>query len=330
MIKELLHSAAWRIEAFVDRLRGQRDPRRIIEPYIGYAEPDALVVRGRVLASLRRNSAAPLQSKWLNFRQMMSLFLTDEVAGVQVEAMGVKGMTDEEGYFTLRIPRSHASGWQDVIVTLSDQQVEADCSVLVPQANARFGVISDIDDTMLHTGAYALWRNLWTSLTGNALTRRVFPDAVHFMNALGEAGRNPVYYVSSSPWNLHHFLTLVFARAGLLRGPMFLRDLGLSPSQFVTGTHGDHKGGAIDLLMQANPELDFVLVGDTGQHDAFVYRDAVRRHPGRVIAIVLREPGPGPDSESCAAMEEIRSAGINVYNAPDFEAIAPQILQQIA
>ncbi|WP_443070171.1 phosphatase domain-containing protein [Sulfitobacter sp.] len=60
-----------------------------------------------------------------------------------------------------------------------------------------------------------------------------------------------------------------------------------------------------------------MLVGDTGQHDAFVYRDAVRRHPGRVVAVVLREPGHGPDSESCAAMEEIRSSGVNVYNARD-------------
>ncbi|MEH6644312.1 phosphatase domain-containing protein [Sulfitobacter sp.] len=193
MIKEIFHGAAWRVEALLDRLRGQREPRRIIEPYIGYAEPDALVVRGRVLASLRRNSAAPLQSKWLNFRQMLSLFMTDEVAGVNVEVMGVKGVTDEEGYFTLRIPRNHGSGWPEVAVTLSDQQVEADCPVLVPQVDARFGVISDIDDTMLHTGAYALWRNLRTSLTGNALTRRVFPDAVHFMSALGEAGRNPIY-----------------------------------------------------------------------------------------------------------------------------------------
>lgn len=327
MIKELLHGAAWRTEAIIDRLRGQRDPRRIIEPYIGYAEPDALVVRGRVLASLRRNSAAPRQSKWLNFRQMLSLFLTDEVAGVRVEAMGVAGVTDEEGYFTLRLPRGDVSGWQEVAVSLSDQRVEANCPVLVPRSDAKFGVISDIDDTMLHTGAYALWRNLWNSLTGNALTRRVFPDAVHFISALAEAGRNPVYYVSSSPWNLHHFLTLVFERADLLRGPMFLRDLGLSPSQFVTGTHGDHKGGAIDTLMQANPDLKFVLVGDTGQHDAFVYRDAVLRHPERVIAVVLREPGPGADNASCAAMAEIRRAGVRVFHTTDFDAIAPKITE---
>lgn len=328
MIKKLVHAVAWRTEYVIDRLKRQRDRRQIIEPYVGYATPTHLVVRGRVLAALRRSKPLPTQSLWVNFRQMVSLFLTDEVGGVTVRAAGAEAVSDEEGYFTLLLPRGAEEGWIDIDVEIAGRDGATRCPVLIARNDAAFGVISDIDDTVLQTGAYSILRNLWTSLTGNALTRRVFPDAVMFIERLSQSGRNPVYYVSSSPWNLHQFLQAIFARAGLPKAPKFLRDLGLSKTQFVTGTHGDHKGGSIDVLLAANPSLGYILVGDTGQHDAFVYRDAIERHPGRIKAVVLREPGPGPDQGSKAAMQVIRETGTPLLHAPTFDGFAESLLDQ--
>ena len=145
------------------------------------------------------------------------------------------------------------------------------------------------------------------------------------MTALAEGDRNPVFYVSSSPWNLHDFLDTIFARAGLPMGPMFLRDLGISETQFISGTHGDHKGAAIDAILNANPGLSFVLIGDTGQHDAEVYRDAARRRPGRIRAVALRQPGKRPDRASRAAMAEIEADGIPLFAAPTFAGAAERI-----
>ncbi len=322
MLKKIIHTTVWRIETFIDRLRRQRDKRRIVEPYTGYATPEHLVVRGRVLTALRRTAPKPSQSYWANFKQMVALFLTDEVANVEVSAEGIRAVTDEEGYFTLLLPRKGRSGWTYIEVLLGDAEATAICPVLVASPAAAFAVVSDIDDTMLQTGAYSLVKNLWTSLTGNVFTRRIFPDAVSFINDLSSDGRNPIYYVSSSPWNLHHFLERIFDNAGLVKGPKFLRDLGLSKTQFVTGTHGDHKGSSIDILLAANPDLRFVLVGDTGQHDALVYHDAILRHPERIAAVVLREPGPGPTAESRAAMQAIRKTGTTLLHAPDFKGFA--------
>jgi phosphatidate phosphatase APP1 len=193
----------------------------------------------------------------------------------------------------------------------------------VPKADAAFGVISDIDDTMMETGAYSLWRNIWTSLTGNALTRTVFEDAKQLMSLLQDNGRNPIFFVSSSPWNLHGFLDEIFARAGLPKAPKFLRDYGISDTQFITGTHGDHKGGAIDQIMAANPDLPFTLIGDTGQHDAHVYRDAIERHPGRVQRVILRAPGAGADADDLGYVSQIKDLGVPVLIGPDYtEAIA--------
>ena len=117
--------------------------------------------------------------------------------------------------------------------------------VLVPRPDARFGVISDIDDTVMHTGAWSLTRNLWTTLTGDEDSRIVFADAVALLAQLAEGGRNPVYWVSSSPWNLYGFLTSVLFRAGLPEGPLFLRDWGIGPGRFPAGSHGTHKARSI-------------------------------------------------------------------------------------
>lgn len=306
--------------------RGNLPP--LLDPYRGYAVPGGMVLRARVLTALRRTAPDPEDSRWRNLRQMASLFLTDEVAGVTVRAVesGITARSDVEGYATFEVPADLPAGWHDVeveVVGVEDSRTA--CPVLIPDADARLGVISDIDDTVMETGAYSLVRNLWTTFTGSTLTRRVYPDSVVLMDHLSARGRNPVFYVSSSPWNLHAFLDKVFARSGLMPGPMFLRDLGLTKRPNEKRGHGGHKGAAIDRIMEANPGLSFVLVGDTGQHDANIYLDACHRHGGRVKAVVLREPGRGPDDRSRAAMSAIGRMGVVVAHGPDFGDVPAQL-----
>ncbi len=290
----------------------------VLDAYRGYATPDALIVRGRVLTALRRTKPEPEASKLTNLLQMGGLFLTSEVSGVPVHSpeTGHTTKSDAEGYIRLLIRReAHAPGWNEVHLQIPGRPAtRRGFPVLVPPAEARRGVISDVDDTMMRTGAYSLARNLWTTFTGSALTREIFPDAVALMTRLHD-GMNPVFYVSSSPWNLHHFLDAVFARAGLVPGPMFLRDLGLSGNR----GHKDHKGAAIDEILAANPDLSFVLIGDTGQKDAFVYRDAIARHPGRIEHVILREPVVGAPQPSLDAISEIEATGVSVHHARDFK-----------
>ncbi len=320
-LKTRLARALHPIERAVDRIKYRAAKNPVIEPYLGYATADRLVLRGRVLSAVHRDSARHDQSRWINLKQMLLLFATDEVTGITVTAGGVDGVTDEEGYFTLLLPRPDVAGWHSVEAHLPDHpKTQVTLQALVPDPGAAFGVISDIDDTVLETGAFSLARNLWTSLTGNALTRHVFPDAVALIDRLHD-GRNPVYYVSSSPWNLFRFLIAIFDRHRLLRGPMFLRDLGLSETQFITGTHGGHKGSSIDAILGANPKLSFVLIGDTGQEDAHVYLDAHRRHPGRIRTVILREPGPGPDHASKTAIAQMSAENLRVMTGPDFSKV---------
>lgn len=287
-----------------------------IDPYFGHATPTEIILRGRVLTRRAIEAVEELEedpSLWTNFKSMIALFNTREMSDVRITCETAETLSDEEGYFELSLPRAaDKAGWITHEISFGDAKDGAQLSALLPASDAEFGIISDIDDTLIKTDAWSLRRNLWNSLTGNAQSRHVFPDAVQLISQL-HAGINPVYYVSSSPWNLHGFLSEIFERAGLVRGPKFLRDLGISETQFITGTHGQHKGEAINQILAANPSLSFILLGDTGQHDPHVYHDAILRHPGRIQKIILRAPKPNYSKSKQDWIDKIIEIGVPIF-----------------
>ncbi|MCK0168904.1 DUF2183 domain-containing protein [Jannaschia sp. S6380] len=324
MFRTLALRIARAVEPLLERIGARRDADPVLEAYCGYATPGGLILRGRVLTHLRQAEPDPRQSKWVNLRQMLSLFVTDEVAGVAVAGGGARTVSDAEGYVTLEVPvdaADFAAGtpWAGVPVRIEDDPAtELAFPVRLATDRADWIVISDVDDTMIETGAHSLARNLWTTFTGSALTRQVHADARALMQRLVDGDRNPVFYVSSSPWNLHRFLEGLFARHDIPRGPMFLRDLGVTDEGVGQG-HGTHKGAAIDVILAANPGLDAWLLGDSGQKDAQVYRDAVRRHPGRIRGVALREPAPGTGADDAAAIAAIQAEGVPCHHGPSFD-----------
>ncbi|MEJ8570849.1 phosphatase domain-containing protein [Microbaculum marinum] len=318
VLKRILHRGAVLAESAWDRRPFRRETSSpYIDPFIGYSAPDHIVARGRVLDGKPvAENVAPDSSLWSNFRNMIKRFITHEVPGVEIRIGNVRDVADEEGYFHIDLPRP-ADGAVSVEASLTGYDCKVLLPIIVTDPAARFGIISDIDDTLIRTDAWSLWRNLFNTLTGNVASRQVFPDAKTLLERL-HAGVNPVFYVSSSPWNLHAFLVRVFERNGLVPGPLFLRDLGISRTKFIKGSHGEHKGKMIDKILAANPDLSFVLIGDTGQHDPEVYHAAIERHPGRFTEAWFRIPREGLAPRYREWIERIRDAGIATHATTDF------------
>lgn len=325
-VKFALARVAHTFERGLDKIR--RGPARdnpIIDCYGGYTAPDHVVLRGRVLAKSRAISAEGPQSKWRNFKDFLNLFATDELRDVSILApdYNLTTITDEEGFFTLRIP--DAGDVPAIVHIQAEEADEVHATPVFSARNATLGVISDIDDTLLRTGAYSLVRNLWTSATGNVHEREIFDDAVALLKDLKGNGA-ACFYVSSSPWNLYDYLQSVFVRTGVPLGPYFLRDLGISQTQFITGTHGDHKTDAIETILAANPHLQFTLVGDTGQHDPHIYADIVARHPGRISQVILRRPSDADlSAEIKSDVAKIKAAGVTLMIDYDYRSLLSDI-----
>src|SRR5690606_25328263 len=155
-------------------------------------------------------------------------------------------------------------------IATDDAPVVATGRALVPPATARFGVISDIDDTVLWTNARNRLRMIAMLMRTNAHTRKPFKGVSAFYRALrdgasGDEG-NPIFYVSSSPWNLYVPLVDFLDAQGVPHGPLLLKDYG-DHTLFAANEHGTHKSAAIERIFATYPRLSFVLIGDSGEQD---------------------------------------------------------------
>src|SRR5688500_943803 len=85
--------------------------------------------------------------------------------------------------------------------------VTVTAQILIPSPTTRFGVISDLDDTVIQSRVSNFLLAARTVMLGNARTRLPFPGVAAFYEALrkGAGGdeKNPIFYVSSSPWNIY-------------------------------------------------------------------------------------------------------------------------------
>lgn len=293
----------------------------IIVPYLGYGTPERLALEGRVLDDPLIPPAQETDSRWRNLVRFWRRLESDEVRGARIQALfrgsAAEATTDGEGYFHVEIPApSPVEGWQDVALEMLHPRsgVGALAKVMVPSPRARFGVISDIDDTVVPSGATRKVSMVFRLALSNARTRKPFAGVAAFYRAL-HAGANPLFYLSKSPWNLYDPLVHLFDLQGLPRGPLLLRDYGL---HLVRGGAG-HKSSHVDRVLRTYPALPFVLIGDSGEQDPEIYAEAVRRHPDRIRVIYIRSvhPDPGRVGAIQKLIEEVRSTGCQLVLVPD-------------
>jgi phosphatidate phosphatase APP1 len=320
------------------RVGGNRVLR--IASYRTYGTAVGLRVMGRVLRDAELPPAVDEATQWENLLATYRRFETDEVPGARLRITLGDATTEtsanNEGYFDCMIePRGTLPAgdvWHTAHVELlspvAPEPVTATARVLVPAAGARFGIISDIDDTVIRTDVTALLRMARNLLLGNARTRLPFPGVAEFYRALqgGADGHaaNPLFYVSSSPWNLYELLIEVFERHGIPLGPLMLRDWGVSSQELLPTGHGAHKGDAIARIFDSYPHLPFVLVGDSGQEDPEIYAAIIHKYPGRVLAAYIRSVRRDDVRVGSIVRlaEELRAVGAKLVLADDTTAAA--------
>jgi phosphatidate phosphatase APP1 len=291
----------------------------VIVPYLGYGAAGKAMLCGRVLKDEGFRPALAGDRRWRNLVAFLKRMESDEVPGARVRATldgrSYEAVTDREGYFHFDLDIRGRRPWRDVELQLADSDVRATGRLLVPDAAAQFGVISDIDDTVVPSGATRKLSMIARLALSNALTRKPFRGVAAFYRAL-HRGVNPLFYVSKSPWNLYLPLIEMMQRQGIPLGPLLLRDFGL---HLARRRKVEHKLVQVERLLDTYPKLPFVMIGDSGERDPEVYSEVVRRHPGRVLALYIR--AIDPDAERLAAIArlaaEVRKTRCQLVLAPD-------------
>src|SRR5687767_13184439 len=282
MPKRHLHLAARLVERGIDRRFRGRAGKLVISAYRGFGRTAEMLLRGRVLVERPVTRAREAESLWRNLLNTYHRFQTDEVAGAKVRASYrdavVETVSDDEGHFQVRLqPRELAQHtlWHQAAIELPDTNgISTIAEVMIPSEAASFGVISDIDDTIVQTNATSLLR-MARSIVNNAAARLPFEGVAELYQAL-HAGHNPIFYVSSSPWNLYELLSDYMDINRIPHGPMFLQDWGIDEKTLILASHTEHKLAQIQAVVDYYPALRFVLIGDSGQHDPEIYLEVIR------------------------------------------------------
>ena len=260
--------------------------------------------------ALEEKSIAPAQlthGRLRNLRSMLQRADADPLPHAVIRVTIGSAMqdfdADDEGFFSgwmpIASPRRLDPEWIETHAELisTGRRVpsitrEASGVAYYPLTTPEYLVVSDIDDTVLQSRVTNFLRAAQTLAFGNARTRLPFPGVARFYQALrrgrGSAGRNPVFYVSSSPWNLYDVITQFLELQEIPLGPIMLRDLDLSLSVLSHRRHHDHKGDHIRRMLETFPRVPVVLIGDSGQQDPEIYSGIVSEFAGRVRAIYIR------------------------------------------
>lgn len=272
--------------------------------YRGYGNGNTFIIQGHVFRGMAMSKPKKRNTAWKNFVALIKMFLVRTVPEVQV-SLSLNGnkyqtKTGDDGFFEFEVSgHGMKNGWHKVLVTLEDVLVEGQEEVslqpeLLIEKDFEYGLISDIDDTFLVSHVTRFWRKLYVLLTKNAESRKPFKGVVSFYTRLNEgttSQKNPFFYVSSSEWNLYDFLINFCSFHNLPKGVLQLKEIkGGWRDFFKKGSFSNHnhKRLKIERILKLYPDQNFVLLGDNGQHDPYIYRSLVNDYPDRILAVYIR------------------------------------------
>ena len=209
----------------------------VLQPYRGYGSPDAhLRHRPRLLAADRRGRGGEASC---------ATSCAASAGGRCAGRASAPASTAPSAWSRPTTTAISASRWRRAAAVPADrvwhrldlameapENVAACAEVYIPPAAARVVVVSDIDDTVMHTGVANKAAMLWRLFVEDAESRTVFPGVAVLYRALhagagGDEG-NPMLYVSRAPWGIYEILEEFFRRHEIPVGPiLFLREWGL-------------------------------------------------------------------------------------------------------
>jgi len=297
-----------------------------VEPLYAFGNQEKMFFKARVVESYRQSKPSARKTYLQNILAALRRYAGSSVPGARVEVtyaqIKKKLKSDEEGIIDgdFELPNLPPEQNDHIYFRLVPEEGVRPEREQVKIKVSRFdtqhprGVISDIDDTILISHATRTGKKFWLSVSKNAYTRRPFPGVSRFYEALSEKGKHPVFYVSSSDWNLYDMIRDFLNYRKIPLGPVLLKDLHVDLRNIWKSGGGSHqhKLEKIEMLLDLYPGMKFILIGDSGQHDPELYAEIMSSHPARVIAVYIREIKTISDQR-----RKLLQARINDPGAPD-------------
>jgi phosphatidate phosphatase APP1 len=320
-----LHRAA-RIEdalhGVIERRLRQRGWEPVITAYTGYGTCGWARVMGRVVLTRTTRERKKRLEKVRGWRSFTSSPVNNASVTIQIGDRVHETRSDRSGYIDCRVAGELEPGW--ATVRLSTEGAEpVDAPVRVVDPSVRFGVVSDIDDTVMVTALPRPLLAAWNTFVLDEHARAAVPGMAVLYERLAAANPGaPVFYLSTGAWNVAPTLTRFLSRHLYPAGPLLLTDWGPTPDRWFRSGQ-EHKRKSLIRLAEEFPDVKWLLIGDDGQHDQEIYSEFASAYPQNVAAVAIRRLSPaqavlaGAIPGPAGTAEAVGSAGKTWFAAPD-------------
>ncbi|WP_159614096.1 App1 family protein [Glutamicibacter sp. JC586] len=310
----------------------------VILPYTGYGStgPEGgwirvlarVVLAGPGAFEFGQQQAQVIADGIRGFRNFISPILPFAKVSIDVGEQRFVVQADRGGVVDVKLAVDLPAGWQEVHLHAHGGD-QATARIMVIDQSQKFGVISDVDDTVVVTALPRPLLAAWNSFVLSEHARVATPGmAVMLQKVRQYHPRGPMIYLSTGAWNVTQTLQRFMSRNLYPEGPLLLTDWGPTErSWFRSGMQ--HKVDQLRRLAQEFPQISWILVGDDGQHDPAIYAEFARRYPELVRAIVIRQLTPSEAVLAGGRSNELRrtTPGVHWIYEPDGARILDQLVK---
>lgn len=286
-----------RLNSLANRVLARRGWQEVILPFTGYGTTEQLRILARVVLRPSQSLGIVQAAQALMYRRGWRNFMNAARPGarifVVIDGTRIPVAADRGGYVDVRVRNPGLGpGWHTVALE-GDGGATAEARIQVIADAVDFGIVSDIDDTILSTLLPRPFMAAWNSFVLTEQARQAVPGMARLYQRLLAANPGaPIIFVSTGAWNTYPMIQRFVARHGIPEGAMLLTDWG--PTQtgwFRSGP--DHKRRCLRELARDLPNIAWLLVGDDGQHDPDLYAEFAALQPEHVRVRAIRQLTPG-------------------------------------
>ncbi|MBN9177363.1 MAG: DUF2183 domain-containing protein [Microbacterium sp.] len=317
----------YRFHAWRERRARARGNRPSVSAYPGYGGEDWVRVLGRVLIvpPVRTRGGGEYASVrgWRSFASVPVGYaqVTVTVDGVQHEVVADRG-----GVIDTVLPARLAPGWQPITMSVEGSE-PFETRVFVVGSDVRFGVISDVDDTVMVTALPRPLIAAWNSFVLDEHARQPVPGmAVLLERLVRDHTGAPVVYLSTGAWNVAPTLQRFLRRHLFPPGALLLTDWGPTHDRWFRSGR-EHKQENLRRLAREFPDVKWMLLGDDGQHDDALYTAFTSEFPDHVTAVAIRQLSPAEAvlAGGRTAVNDHAAAGVPWVSASDGAGLLDQL-----
>jgi phosphatidate phosphatase APP1 len=198
---------------------------------------------------------------------------------------------DEKGYWEVAAsqPLSFAPGWREIQAWPAASSA---AGLYINDSRNTWGIISDIDDTVMVSHVFKTRRLLKNTLMLPAEQREAVPNMAALYLKIAQKNPSPecapIFYVSSAPRQLTDNLRRFLQANGFPRGVLQLKEVSPRHRKALRSQEG-YKRARLETIFKAYPGVKFTLVGDDGEHDPEIYATLQKEYPAQVTEIWIRK-----------------------------------------